>query len=178
MLCNDRDEMINHIRGEYSKVAQREYKTRHGWMGEVIHWEMYKKFKFDHANKWYMHKPEPVLENETRKILWDFEIQTGHLILARRPDQEIVNKEKRTCRIVDFTVPADHSVKLKDNEKRDKYLDLARELKKLWNIKVTVISIVIGTLSTVIKRIGTGTGGLGNKRTGEDHPNYSIVEIG
>ena len=37
-------------------------------------------------------------------------------------------------------------VKLKENEKKDKYLDLARELKKQWNMKVTVIPIVIGTL--------------------------------
>ena len=38
--------------------------------------------------------------------------------------------KKRTCRIEDFTVPADHRVKLKESEKRDKYFDLARELKK------------------------------------------------
>ena len=37
---------------------------------------------------------------------------------------------KKTCRIVDVAVPADHRVKLKENEKKDKYLDLARELKK------------------------------------------------
>ena len=29
------------------------------------------------------------------------------------------------CKIVDFAVPADHIIKLKENEKRDKYLDLA-----------------------------------------------------
>ena len=44
------------------------------------HWEMCKKFKFDHANKWYMHNPAPALENETHKLLWDFDIQTDHLI--------------------------------------------------------------------------------------------------
>ena len=33
-----------------------------------------------------MHKPESVLENETHKILWDFEFQTSHLISARKPD--------------------------------------------------------------------------------------------
>ena len=27
------------------------------------------------------------------------------------------------------------------------------------------------------QRFGTGTGGLGNERTGEDHSNYNIVEI-
>ena len=39
-------------------------------------------------------------------------------------------QKKRTCKIVEFTVPADHRVKLKESEKRDKYLDLAREFKK------------------------------------------------
>ena len=89
------------------------------------------------------------------KILWYFEIQTDHLISARRPGLMIVNKKrkekKRTCWIVDFGVPAYHSVKLKEIEKRDKYLDLAREQKKLWNMKVTVIPNVICALSTVNK---------------------------
>ena len=39
-----------------------------------------------------MHKPESVRDNETRKILWDFEIETVHLTSARRPDLVIVNK--------------------------------------------------------------------------------------
>ena len=33
-----------------------------------------------------------------------------------------------TYRIVDFGVPADHRVKLKEGEKGDKYVDFAREL--------------------------------------------------
>ena len=45
---------------------------------------------------------------------------------ARRPNLIIINKKERTRRIVDFTVPADHRAKLKECEKRDKYLDLAR----------------------------------------------------
>ena len=51
-LCGDRDETINHIISECSKLAQKEYKARHDWVGKVIHWEMCKKFKSDHANKW------------------------------------------------------------------------------------------------------------------------------
>ena len=118
-------------------------------MGKAIPWELCKKFKFNHTNKRYMHNPESVLENKTRKILWDFEIQTDHLISARWPDQVIVNKKKCVCvcvcvwererererervyRILDFAVPAYHRVKLKESEKRDKYLDLAWELKKI-----------------------------------------------
>ena len=79
-----------------------------------------------------MHNPGPVLENDTHKLLWDFDIQTGHLIPARRPDHIIINKKKKKkiCKIVDFAVPADHRIKLKELEKRDKYPDLAKELKK------------------------------------------------
>ena len=67
----------------------------------------------------------------THKLLIDFDIQTDRLILARRPDIIIINKKKRTCRIVDFAVPVDHRIKLKESEKKDYYLDLTRELKKL-----------------------------------------------
>ena len=148
-LCGDRDETINYIISEYSKLAQKEYKARHDLVGKVIHWEMCKKFKFNLANKWYMHNPAPVLENGTHKLLWDFDIQTDHLISARRPDLIIINKKKRICKIVDFAVPADHRIKLKECEKKDKYLDLARELKKLWNIQVTIIPIVIGAFGIV-----------------------------
>ena len=65
-------------------------------------------------------------------------------------------KKKRTCKIVDFAVPADHRIKLKECEKKDKYLDLARELKKLWNMPVTIIQIVIGAFGTVTKGLLKG----------------------
>ena len=52
-----------------------------------------------------------------------------------------------------FSVPADHRVKIKEREKIDKYLDLARELKWLWNIKVTVLPIAVGTLSTILQEL-------------------------
>ena len=94
-VCDDRDETINHIISECTKLAQKEYKTRHDWLGKVIHWEMCKKFKFDYTNEWYMHNPASVLENDTHKLLWDFDIQTDQLIPARRPDLTIINKKKR-----------------------------------------------------------------------------------
>ena len=70
--------------------------------------------------------------------------------------QQKKKKRKKICKIVDFAVPADHRIKLKECEKRDKYLDLARELKKLWNMKVTIIPIVIGAFGTVTKGLLNG----------------------
>ena len=49
-----------------------------------------------------------------------------------------------------------HRINLKESEKKDKYLDLARELKKLWNMKVTIVPIVIGALGTITKGLLKG----------------------
>ena len=38
-----------------------------------------------------MHNPAPVLENDTHKLLWDFNIQ----ISARRPDLIIINNNNK-----------------------------------------------------------------------------------
>ncbi len=62
------------------------------------------------------------MHNPAHELLWNFDIQTDHLISARRPDLIIINnnkkkkkkKKKRICKIVDFVVPADHGIKLKE----------------------------------------------------------------
>ena len=91
-LCDDRDETINHI---ISKLALKEYKIRHDWVGKVIHWELCKKFRFDHMNKWYTHNSESALGNKTHKPRWYFEKQTDYLISTRRPNLAIVNKKEK-----------------------------------------------------------------------------------
>ena len=87
-----------------------------------------------------MQEQESVLENGTHKIHWDFEIQTDDLIATRKLDLVIINnkkkmKEKRICQKVGYVVPADQRNKIKENEKKDNFLDLARDLKMLWNMK-------------------------------------------
>ena len=39
-------------------------------------------------------------------------------------------KKRRTCRIVDFAVPADYRIKLKERKKSDKYLHFTRDLRE------------------------------------------------
>ena len=84
LLHGDKDETINRIVNECSKLAQKEFTVRHEWVGKMIHWELCKRLKFDYTPKWYMHNPESVWENETHKILLGFKIQKG----APNPDQE------------------------------------------------------------------------------------------
>ena len=95
----------------------------------ATYWEMCKKFKFDYTNKWYMHNPAPVLENDTQTPmgLWH---TNGSPNLGQRTRPYNNQQKKRICKIVDFAVPADHRIKLKECEKKNKYFNLARELKK------------------------------------------------
>ena len=93
-----------------------------------------------------------VLENDTHKFSGIFAIKADIIISARRPDLVIIKKKKQkesnlvSCRLCRSCWP-----QLKESKKTYKNRDLARELKKLWNMKVTVKSFVIGALGTVTK---------------------------
>ena len=73
---------------------------------------------------------------------------------------------------------SNHINNIKEREKKDKYLNIAREMKKLWKMKVTIIPTVIVAFVQVTKKIIKGTGGLEGRRTSGDHPNYNIIENG
>ena len=79
---------------------------------------------------------------------------------------------------MDFAVSADHWVKLKESEMKNKYQDLAWELKKTVEHEIDGYTNCNWCPWYSHQRIGSRTGELGNKRTNGDHPNYSIKEIG
>ena len=72
------------------------------------------KFKFDHTNKWYIHDPTSLLEYDAHKLILDFDINESlNLGHTTRPNNN--QQKKRTCKIVDFAVLANHSIKLKES---------------------------------------------------------------
>ena len=150
-MCRKVDESIGHIANGCSELAQKEYKRRHDNLGKKVHWKLARKCNFEAGDKRYEHEPESVLENEDYKILWDFIIQTDHVIEARRPDLVVVDKE-RSCKIIDFAVPGDGRIEEKEKDKIEKYQDLGRELQKIWNVKVKIIPLVVGSLGAIPKQ--------------------------
>ena len=152
-MCGERDETVNHLVSECSKLAQREYKRRHDWVGRRVHWEVCRMYGIEVKGKWYEHDAAPVAENDRCKILWDFNIQTDHVIQARRPDMIVINKKENTAQVIDFAIPHDSRVDSKEIEKIEKYQDLVRELKKLWDMRIVVSPIVIGALGTTPKKL-------------------------
>ena len=71
-----------------------------------------------------MQNPASVLESSAHKLLWNFDSDSDYLISARRPDLIIINKN------VNIAILPNHRAKLKENENKYKYLDLASEMKK------------------------------------------------
>ena len=69
-----------------------------------------------------------------------------------------------------------HKLKLKESEKKDKYLDLARELKPMEHESDSDTKCNWGSWYNP-ERIGTRTRGILNKRTRRGHPIYCIVKI-
>ena len=84
-----------------------------------------------------MRKPKSIWANETRKILLDFKTYTDYLIPARRLDLVIINNnKKRDWNLVGFVVLPGLKVKVKESEKKNRYWDLARKLKKTVDVDV------------------------------------------
>ena len=112
-------------------------------------------------------------------IFRDFEIQTDHLIPIGKTDLLIINKKENLpysgfcCPIGPQNESQSKQKKKKKREKKDNYLDLVRELRKLWNKRVTVISWL-----AYLERTRKRTGRVGNRRTNRDYLDENIVKIG
>ena len=134
-LCKEKTESVAHIVSACSNLAKNQYRKRHDKLGKKIHWLLCKKFLIDCNEKWFLHEPEPVQENERCKLLWDFTIQTDKVLEHRRPDTVVIDKEKKECILIDLAVPGDQNITAKEQEKIAKYQDLRIEIEKLWDVR-------------------------------------------
>ena len=94
-MCDERDESITHLIAECKKLARKEYKQIHDNIARIVHLELCQKCGLVGEVKWYNHKPASVVENERIKIMWDFNIQTDHVIQYRRPGIVVLYKNER-----------------------------------------------------------------------------------
>ena len=119
-------------------------------MARIIQWELLKENDLSHASKWYEHVPERVVESDEGKLLWDFTIQTDHVIEHRRPDIVFLGKQQGHFHIIDIAVPGDARIKAREKEN---YQALKREVARLWCVNVPVTHIVVGALGMVMKNL-------------------------
>jgi len=91
--------------------------------------------------------PKPVYEEGGVTVLWNQAVHTDRGVTADRPDIIIKNKKKKRekiCTLIDMTIPADRNVVQKEAEKKLKYKILCIEKQRMWNLKGTIIPVIIG----------------------------------
>ena len=72
-------------------------------------------------------------------------------ITNNKPDIIIRDNEKRKCILIDVAISADSNVIKKEAELILKYKDLTIEIERMWNVKTTVIPLIIGATGTILK---------------------------
>ena len=99
-------ETATHIVSGCEKLVQREYKRRHDNVANMVHYKLCEKYGLE-SERWYEHEPESVVENDGVRLLWDVNIQCDHIIEARRPDIVVINKQEKSCLIIDIAILGD-----------------------------------------------------------------------
>ena len=122
-LCGIADETVRHLSAGCEKLSSGPYKRRHDRMGLRVYWELCKKNGVGYSDKWFEEVPETVRKREDGKveIWWDRPIETTIKLDHNRPDVVVINREDNEWTIVEFSVPWDKNVLLKEEEKTSKY---------------------------------------------------------
>ena len=88
-------------------------------------------------------------------------IYTNKVLKHNRPDITLVDKDTKKWTLIDIAVPADQSITRTEEEKVEKYLELAFEIRRVHGAsKVIIIPIVIGALGSISKGANTWFGKL------------------
>jgi len=98
-----------------------------------------------------IHMPKPVFEEGDVTVLWNQAVHTDREVTANRPDIKIKNKKEKTCTLVDVAIPADRNVVQKEAEMKLKYKRLCIEIQRMWNLKCTILPVIIGTTGIVTR---------------------------
>ena len=149
--CKEYPETVQHIISKCPILAPTKYLERHNNVCKYIHVRLANKFGFvEKLTKWYEYDPEPILENDATKILWNFMVQTDRAMRHNKPDITVLDKEARIVYLIDVAVPSAENITRKINEKITNYADLAIEIKQLWNVRmVKTVQIIIGACGEV-----------------------------
>ena len=99
-------------------------------------------------------EPQTVTRIKNTEIWWDKKVMTQKKIKHDRPDIIIWDKENKHCKIVDVSVLLNTNVKLREQMKRDYYIDLIDQLQRIYpTYKYAVIPVIIGALGIVPKTL-------------------------
>ena len=126
---------------------------RHDKACTHLHYSICKALGTETTDKWYTHTPKPVYEKGNVTVLWNQAVHKDGEVTANRPDIIIKNTKEKTCTLIDVAIPADRNVVQKEVEKKLKYNSLCIEIERMWNLKCTIIPVIIGATAIVTRSL-------------------------
>jgi hypothetical protein len=97
--------------------------------------------------------PKPVFEEGDVTVLWNQAVHTDREVTANRTDIIIKNKKEKTYILIDVAISADRNVVQKEAENNLKYKSLCTEIQRMWNLKCTIIPVIIGATGIVTRSL-------------------------
>ncbi|XP_023311019.1 uncharacterized protein LOC111691848 [Anoplophora glabripennis] len=155
-LCGVQSETIDHIVSGCTVMAATEYTTRHNNVAKIIHQEVCKEegIATDKV-PYYKYSPQNVIETETTKIYWNWQIITDRPIQHNIPDIVLQRKDQRITYLIEISIPNVTNLEKKNREKITKYLPLAAEVREMWQQDQTIIvPIILGATGEIPKNLG------------------------
>ena len=116
---------------------------------------MCRKYGVKCSEKWYDECPDEIRVSGDRKIeiWWDRSVETTRKMEHNRPDVTVVDHASKVWTFVDFSVPWDKNVRVKEDEKITNYSPLAQQVRKLHRVSTKIVPVVVGCLGIVTDRL-------------------------
>ena len=92
-----------------------------------------------------------MIENDQVKLLWDGTIVTDRRVPHNWPDITLVLKDKHQWLLVNVAVPYERNIVTTEAWKIERYQELAFEVRRIHQVEVVVVPLVIGALGRVSK---------------------------
>ena len=119
--------------------------------------------------------PKPVCEEGEVTVLWNQAVHTDREVTANRPDIIIKNKKEKMCTLIDVAIFADINAVQKEVEKKLKYKSLCIEIQGMWNLKCTIIPIIIGATGIVTRSLRKNLGAKPGKNAIDSQQKTAIL---
>ena len=146
--CGKPSETVMHLSSACPVLAKSKYRISYDMVGKHIYWLLLN--GIPSGNKWYSHVSNVTTKTDDGKITiyWDKPINADRKVSYNRLDVVVIDREENTWYIVDFAFPMDYNVKEQDEEKINKYIDLAAEVRIQFRVKAVILPIVLEALGT------------------------------
>ena len=66
----------------------------------------------------------------------------------------MVDKQDKKSVVVDVVIPSDSNIRKKEHEKLEKYQGPKEELERMWGVKASLVSMLIGAHRAVTSKLG------------------------